>query len=82
MPCEAVAENREVGTDIKTKCTGKVKQGDLLLKKTGDYLLEDRPALHFHCAKRAFDIEVWLLFCIMHVASSVCLLLLLLMRSI
>lgn len=56
--CEAAARKLQVGPDIHTKCTGAIKENDLLLKKPGDYLLEEPPLLHFHCAKRDFDIEV------------------------
>ena len=45
-PCEAASKGDQVGEDITVQCTGAVKAGDLLLKKTGDYLLELPPALH------------------------------------
>ena len=57
-PCEAVADGRQVGEDMNTKCTGDIKVGDLLLKKAGDHLLDIPPAFHSHGAKKAFDIEV------------------------
>ena len=57
-PCEAASKGDQVGKDISVQCTGAVKAGDLLLKKTGDYLLKSPPALHYHCAKRLFDNEV------------------------
>ena len=62
-PCEAAARGDDIGDDIKITCTGKIKEGDILLKKSGDYLLEDPPAFHFHCAKRHFDEEVWTALC-------------------
>ena len=43
---------------ITERCTGPTKQGDLLLEKARDYLLEELPALRYHRAKRDFDIEV------------------------
>ena len=57
-PCEAAHEINPPGYNININCTGVVKEGDILLKKTGDYLLECPPALHYHCAKRDCDFEV------------------------
>ena len=56
--CEAAAKGLHVGDTITERCTGPTKQGDLLPKKAGDYLLEKLPALHYHRAKRDFDIDV------------------------
>ena len=56
--CEAASKSDQVGEDITAQRTGAVKAGDLLLKKTGGYLLKSPPALHNHCAERNFDDEV------------------------
>ena len=42
---------KPAGDDIER--AGRVKEGDLLFKKTGDYLLSYPPAVRsFHCAER------------------------------
>ena len=47
-PCEAASKGDQVGEDITVQCTVAAIANDLLLKKTGDYLLESPPALHYH----------------------------------